>query len=98
MQHSILIVDDKPANIEFLRTVLRPQGYDIYPADNIKTAASIIRKRRGKLSLALVDHHLSEDDGKGHEAIKLFRSIDPDLQFLTITGDNDDSEEIFRQS
>lgn len=98
MQHSILIVDDNKDNLEFLRSVFRPKGYDIYPADNVGTAASIVRKKRGKLSVALVDHHLSENDGKGHDAIKLFKTIDPDLQFLTITGDSDDSEEIFRQS
>jgi two-component system NtrC family response regulator len=92
MQHSILVVDDNLDNLNFLRSVLKPEGYNVFPADNVETGASYIKKNKGKLSLALVDHHMP--GMTGDKAIAMYKSIDPDLQFLSITGDPTD--DVFR--
>ncbi len=92
MQHSILVVDDNLENLDFIRSVLKPAGYNVFPADDVDTGASYIKRNRGKLSLALIDHHMPSMTGD--KAIAMYKTIDPDLQFLTITGDPTD--EVFR--
>ncbi|MBX3034574.1 MAG: sigma-54-dependent Fis family transcriptional regulator [Bdellovibrionaceae bacterium] len=85
MQHTLLLVDDKSENLEFLRSILKPQGYSIFPADSVDYGASLLKRYKGKISLALIDHNMPGKNGD--EAIRLFKSIDPDLQCLTITGE-----------
>ena len=85
MQHTLLLVDDKSENLDFLRSILKPQGYNVFPADSVDYGASILKRYKGKVSLALIDHNMPEKNGD--EAIRLFKSIDPDLQCLTITGE-----------
>lgn len=85
MQHTLLLVDDKIENLEFLRSILKPQGYSIFPADSVDYGASLLKRYKGKISLALIDHNMPGKNGD--EAIRLFKSIDPDLQCLTITGE-----------
>ncbi|MBX3032949.1 MAG: sigma-54-dependent Fis family transcriptional regulator [Bdellovibrionaceae bacterium] len=85
MQHTLLLVDDKSENLDFLRTILKPQGYNILPAENVEYGASLVKRYKGKLALALIDHNMPGKNGD--EAIRLFKDIDPDLQCLTITGE-----------
>ncbi|MGE3263342.1 MAG: sigma-54-dependent transcriptional regulator [Bacteriovoracia bacterium] len=85
MQHTLLLVDDKSENLDFLRSILKPQGYNIFPADSVDYGASLLKRYKGKVSLALIDHSMPGKNGD--EAIRLFKSIDPDLQCLTITGE-----------
>lgn len=94
MQHSILIVDDDEENLSFLRSILNQDGYNIFPANNVDYGASLLKRYRGKFSLALIDHHMPEM--LGDAAIQLYKTIDTDLQFLTITGDN--SEDVLQKS
>lgn len=75
MQHTLLLVDDKSENLDFFRTILKPQGYNILPAENVDYGASIVKRYKGKISLALIDHNMPGKNGD--EAIRLFRSIDP---------------------
>lgn len=85
MQHTLLLVDDKSDNLDFLRSILKPQGYNVFPADSVDYGASLLKRYKGKVSLALIDHNMPGKNGD--EAIRLFKSIDPDLQCLTITGE-----------
>lgn len=85
MQHTLLLVDDKSENLDFLRSVLKPQGYNILPAENVDYGLSLVKRYKGKLALALIDHNMPGKNGD--EAIRLFKNIDPDLQCLTITGE-----------
>ncbi|MBX2994118.1 MAG: sigma-54-dependent Fis family transcriptional regulator [Bdellovibrionaceae bacterium] len=85
MQHTLLLVDDKSENLDFFRAILKPQGYNILPAENVDYGASIVKRYKGKISLALIDHNMPGKNGD--EAIRLFRSIDPDIQCLSITGE-----------
>lgn len=92
MQHSILVVDDNLDNLNFLRSVLKPEGYNIFPAESVEMGASYVKRNRGKLSLALIDHHMP--GVTGDRAISMYKAIDPDLQCLSITGDTTDA--VFR--
>lgn len=85
MQHTLLLVDDKSENLDFLRSILKPQGYNVFPADSVDYGASLLKRHKGKISLALIDHNMPGKNGD--DAIRLFKSIDPDLQCLTITGE-----------
>lgn len=94
MQHSILIVDDNEENLSLLRSILNQDGYNIFPANSVDYGASLLKKNRGKFSVALIDHHMP--GMQGDAAIQLYKTIDTDLQFLTITGDT--SEEVLQKS
>lgn len=85
MEHTLLLLDDKSENLDFLRLVLKPKGYNVFPADNVDYGASLVKRYKGKFALALIDHNMPGKNGD--EAIRLFKSIDPDLQCLTITGE-----------
>ncbi len=85
MQHTLLLVDDKSENLDFLRSILKPQGYSIFLAENVDYGASLVKRYKGKFALALIDHNMPGKNGD--EAIRLFKNIDPDLQCLTITGE-----------
>ena len=60
-QMAILIVDDVPANIQFLGKLLKDEGYKIAPAPNGKKALEMIPKMRP--DLVLMDVMMPEMDG-----------------------------------
>jgi len=60
-QMAILIVDDVPANIQFLGKLLKDEGYKIAPAPNGQKALEMIPKMRP--DLVLMDVMMPEMDG-----------------------------------
>lgn len=88
MNHTILIVDDKPENLNLLKSILEKKGLQVHQAGSAKFAASLLKKNSGRYALAIVDYHMPEINGD--DATKLFHDIDPDLQVITMTGDDSD--------
>jgi len=60
-KHSILIVDDIQANLQFLRSTLIEQGYQVYPAINGKLALKAVKKNWP--SLILLDINMPDMNG-----------------------------------
>lgn len=88
MGHTILIVDDKPENLNLLKSILETKGLQVHQAGSAKFAVSLLRKNMGRYALAIVDFHMPEINGD--DATKMFHEIDPTLQVITITGDDSD--------
>src|SRR5206468_3291916 len=72
---SILVVDDLPANIEFVRSTLEPSGYRVFAAAGVQEAIGIAENE--KLDLVLCDLHMRPLGGyalleiaKGKPALK----------------------------
>lgn len=88
MSHTILIVDDKPENLNLLKSILEDKGLQVHQAGSAKFAMSLLRKNMGRYALAIVDFHMPEINGDA--ATKMFHAVDPTLQVITITGDDSD--------
>jgi putative two-component system response regulator len=83
----ILLVDDEPANTEFLRHVLRPEGYGDLAIFNDSTAAL---ERLGELEPDLVVLDLMMPECDGYEFLKRMRAMDTTGEYrpvLVVTGD-----------
>lgn len=89
MSHTILIVDDKPENLNLLKSILEAKGLQVHQAGSAKFAMSLLRKNTGRYALAIVDFHMPEINGD--DATKMFHEVDPTLQVITITGDDSDA-------
>lgn len=88
MSHTILVVDDKPENLKLLKTILEGKGLQVHQAGNAKFALSLLRKNAGRYALAIVDYHMPEINGD--ETTKMLHELEPDLQVITMTGDDSD--------
>lgn len=88
MGHTILIVDDKPENLSLLKSILENRGLQVHQAGSAKFALSLVRKNIGRYALAIVDYHMPETNGD--QAITMFHEVDPNLQVITMTGDDSD--------
>ena len=66
----ILCVDDKPINLELLRAILSPRGYDVVSAISGAVALEVIRTER--IDLCLLDAMMPELDG--FEVCRLIKS------------------------
>jgi len=86
MKDKILIVDDIALNRQILRETLH-DDYRILEAENGKAALSIMEKKRGELSVVLLDLMMPGIDGFGVlQVMKEKRWIDK-LPVLIITGE-----------
>ncbi|HKP86254.1 MAG TPA: response regulator [Blastocatellia bacterium] len=84
--HTILIVDDEPANIRLLERLLRPV-FGVVKASNGPEALGILRSQ--KVSMLITDQRMP-----GMTGVELLResiAINPDMVRMMITGDSANS-------
>ena len=74
---TILVVDNSPVNIELLRSIFEPFGYDIIAAQNIRDG--LIMAREGQPDLIISDVHMPGKDG--FDFIRAVKA-DPELRFI----------------
>lgn len=75
----ILIVDDTPANLQLLASILKEEGYKVRPAPNGKMALEAIAKRAP--NLILLDIKMPEMDG--YEVCKILKN-NPSTQHIPV--------------
>jgi len=80
----ILIVDDDPQVVAYIQKRLEKWGYDQHAAGNGKEALSHILKTA--FDVILLDIMLP--DYLGYDLIPEFKQIDPDIEIITMTGEN----------
>jgi len=74
---TILVVDNAPVNIELLRSIFEPFGYEIIAAQNIRDGLHLTRERRPDLIVS--DLHMP--GGDGFEFIREVKA-DPELSSI----------------
>ncbi|HET6366362.1 MAG TPA: sigma-54 dependent transcriptional regulator [Pseudomonadales bacterium] len=82
MKSRVLLVDDEPAIADWLRIVLKGEGYDVGVAGDSVSALGQMTER--DFSLALVD--LVLPDGDGLQLLQQLKSKDPALEVIIMTG------------
>ncbi len=78
----ILVVDDEPSQRKMLQANLSLDGYDVYEADDGKTAISRVSDEF--FDLILMDNRMSQLDGI--EALKQIKKISPGIPVIIITA------------
>ncbi len=80
----ILIVEDEPQVVAYIQKILEKWGYDHQAASNGKEALHHILETA--FDVILLDINLP--DCLGYDLIPEFRQIDPDINIITMTGEN----------
>ncbi|HKV42009.1 MAG TPA: response regulator [Blastocatellia bacterium] len=86
LQHTILAVDDEPANLRMLERLLR-SNYKVLKAENAEDALKILQ--RENVSLIMTDQRMPGMSGT--ELLRKSRALNPDIVHMVVTG-NTDSE------
>jgi DNA-binding NtrC family response regulator len=82
--HSILVVDDEPANLRMLERLLK-KNFRVVGAPSGERALELLN--REKFSLILTDQRMPGISGT--ELLRRSRAIDPDMIRMVVTGNND---------
>ncbi len=81
---TILLVDDDPLIVDVGQAMLRALGYDLLTADGGKSAISVYRDHRERISLVILDM-IMPDMGGGRTYDRL-KAINPGIQVLLASG------------
>ena len=83
-QHTILAVDDEPANLRLLERLLR-NHYKVLTATSGEQAIRILS--HAKVSLIITDQRMPGMTGT--ELLRKSRTLDPDMVRMVVTANND---------
>jgi len=86
----VLIVDDEPAILRFLRTSLRAQGYEVSEA--ARAADTLTALKRGGCDLLVLD--LGLPDGSGLDVIRELRSAGSNLPIIVLSSRTDEAGKV----
>jgi len=81
-EHSILLVEDDPAQRGLVADVLRDAGFHVATADGVAAALPLLAA--GSLQLVLSDFRLADGDGLG--LLREVRQRRPELSFVLVTA------------
>jgi PAS domain S-box-containing protein len=87
---TVLVVEDEPALLKMVTSVLRRQGYVVVPAANAEQAESAARAHDGHLHLLLTD--MIMPGLNGHQLWTRMRAAHPGLRCLVMSGYTRESE------
>lgn len=77
-----LVVDDTPANLDFIRRLMTQAGFQTHAASNAREAMGLV-KRLPDLNIALIDMELP--DGNGLFLTRHLRDLYPDAYLVVAT-------------
>jgi CheY-like chemotaxis protein len=83
-QETILVVEDEPAVLTMLTSLLARLGYAVLPAGSARDAVRLAREHRGDLDLLLTDVVMPEMNG--FELAETLASLRPNLKLLYMSG------------
>jgi len=86
----ILVVDDEPGIVRFLRVSLEAQGYTVTAADNARTALDIVR--RGAADLLVLDLGLPDLDGL--DVVKRIRGSGASIPIIILSSRDEESAKV----
>ena len=88
-KETILLCDDEPAVIRFVRTLLTEHGYQVLQASNGTQAMEVAEKHKGPIHLLLSDVMMPGLDGPG--LAEQLRVVRPDVRVIFMSGYGDQS-------
>jgi CheY-like chemotaxis protein len=82
---NVLVIDDEPFILEYVRKVLHQAGYATFLAENADQALARFEERKGEIDLVLTDI-VMPDSIDGLELATRIQRIEPTVPILFITG------------
>jgi CheY-like chemotaxis protein len=82
---NVLVIDDEPSILEYVRKVLHQAGYGTFIAENGEQGLALFEKRKAEIDLVLTDI-VMPDSIDGLEVAARIKQIDPAVPVLFITG------------
>jgi CheY-like chemotaxis protein len=82
---NVLVIDDEPFILEYVRKVLHQAGYATFLAENADQALARFEERKGEIDLVLTDI-VMPDSIDGLELATRIHRIEPTIPVLFITG------------
>ena len=82
---NVLVIDDEPFILEYVRKVLHQAGYATFLAENADQALARFEERKGEIDLVLTDI-VMPDSIDGLELAARIHQIEPTVPILFITG------------
>ena len=82
---NVLVIDDEPFILEYVRKVLHQAGYATFLAENADQALARFEERKGEIDLVLTDI-VMPDSIDGLELATRIHRIEPTVPILFITG------------
>jgi DNA-binding NtrC family response regulator len=79
---NVLIVDDDPATLDFMRLYVESEGYEVATAGTGEEALRLADSRR--FDISLTDLQLPDLDGI--ELVKRLRDVSPDTEIIMVSG------------
>ncbi|HLA78606.1 MAG TPA: GAF domain-containing protein [Vicinamibacteria bacterium] len=86
---TVLVVEDEPALLDFVRELLRESGYTALPARTVGEAARLCESHPGPIDLLLTD--LVMPDMSGPELAARLAPVRPQMKVLFMSGYTDDA-------
>jgi Response regulator containing CheY-like receiver, AAA-type ATPase, and DNA-binding domains len=81
---NVLVIDDEPFILEYVRKVLYQAGYGTFIAENGDEGVAIFEERRAEIDLILTDIVMPDIDG--FEVAARIQRLDPAVPILFTTG------------
>ncbi|MBN1351661.1 sigma-54-dependent Fis family transcriptional regulator [candidate division KSB1 bacterium] len=82
MRHTLLIIDDEPAQVQALEGFLKKKGFEIEKANSGLAGIKIIEKQA--VDLVVTDFKMPDIDGL--EVLKRIKSINPEIDVIVMTA------------
>lgn len=92
---TFLVVDDEPDICFVLEKILARLGYKALVTTNALDGIELYRKQAASIQGIFLD--LSMHDMHGYDALQMFRTINPAVRVIVMSGYNDFSESTARQ-
>jgi DNA-binding NtrC family response regulator len=83
-RETILVVEDEPASLKMVKTMLEKQGYTILAASNPSEAIRLARENAGRIHLLMTDVVMPEMNGR--DLAENLLSFCPGLKSLFMSG------------
>jgi len=80
-----LIIDDEQPTLFMFNLFLKAYGYEVITAENAATGIELFKRERP--SIVFTDIKMPGMDGL--DALKMIKSIDPEVQVIVMTGHGD---------
>jgi two-component system cell cycle sensor histidine kinase/response regulator CckA len=84
-KHNVLVIDDEPFILEYVRKVLHEEGYGTFLAEDAGRGLALFEGHRAEIDLVLTDI-VMPDSVDGLELADRIRRIDTSVPILFITG------------
>jgi CheY-like chemotaxis protein len=88
---TILLVDDEPVALRINERALESSGREFKKAADGVEALALFGNGHGSIDLVISDYDMPNMNGL--ELLKKARALDPDTQFIVLTGDNSPERE-----